>query len=161
MPRIPDHELERLKREADLAALVRASGVELKRHGSGGDLAGHCPFHADRTPSLVISPRDGEADLWHCLGACQVGGTAIDWLMKVKGVSFRHAVELLREPAEAPPEPPEAPPETGQASAPSRAPDKARAAGPSLSAPVELGADDHRLMRQVLDYYHQRVRCVA
>jgi DNA primase len=159
MPRIPDHELERLKREANLAALVRASGIELKRHGSSGDLAGRCPFHEDRTPSLVISPRNGEPDLWHCLGACQVGGTAIDWLMKLKGVSFRHAVELLREAPEAPKAPgADVSPEAGQASAPSRGRGKAKTAGPSLSAPVDLEAADHRLMRQVLDYYHQRLK---
>jgi len=45
------------------------------------------------TPSLVISPK---TNLWHCLGACNVGGSNIDWVMKTKGVSFRHAVELLR-----------------------------------------------------------------
>ena len=32
-------------------------------------------------------------NLWHCLGACQQGGTVIDWVMKAEGVSFRHAVE--------------------------------------------------------------------
>ena len=30
------------------------------------------------------------------MGACQTGGTVIDWVMKAQGVSFRHAVELLR-----------------------------------------------------------------
>ena len=34
--------------------------------------------------------------LWHCLGACQAGGTVIDWVMRAEGVSFRHAVELLQ-----------------------------------------------------------------
>lgn len=47
-----------------------------KKHGS--DLIGRCPFHDDKTPSLVITP---EKNLWHCLGACQVGGTMIDWVM--------------------------------------------------------------------------------
>ena len=54
---------------------------------------GRCPFHDDKTPSLVITP---EKNLWHCLGACQVGGSVIDWVMRAEGVSFRHAVELLR-----------------------------------------------------------------
>jgi len=57
------------------------------------DLIGLCPFHDDHEPSLVISP---DKNLWHCLGACQAGGTVIDWVMKSEGVSFRHAVELLR-----------------------------------------------------------------
>jgi hypothetical protein len=32
--RIPDEEIERIKREADLAALVQESGVVLRRHGA-------------------------------------------------------------------------------------------------------------------------------
>ena len=51
-----------------------------------GKIKGHCP-------SLVISP---QKNLWHCLGACQTGGSVIDWVMRAEGVSFRHAVELLR-----------------------------------------------------------------
>ena len=50
------------------------------------------PFPRRQEPSLVIWPKK---NLWHCLGACQTGGTAIDWVMKAEGVSFRHAVELL------------------------------------------------------------------
>jgi hypothetical protein len=65
MGRIPDDEIERLKRETDLAGLVRMSGVELAPHGAGRDLIGRCPLHDDRTPSLVVTPAKG---LWHCLG---------------------------------------------------------------------------------------------
>lgn len=65
MARIPDTELERLKREVSLLALVEAAGIALKRHGK--DYLGLCPFHDDKEPSLVISP---EKNLWHCLGAC-------------------------------------------------------------------------------------------
>ena len=71
--------------------LAEARGMKLRRHGE--DLMGLCPFHDDHEPSLFISP---EKNLWHCLGACQTGGTVIDWVMKAQGVSFRHAVELLR-----------------------------------------------------------------
>jgi DNA primase len=63
----------------------------LKPHGA--DLIGHCPFHDDKTPSLIITP---SKNLWHCLGACQQGGSVIDWVMMQKNISFRHAVELLR-----------------------------------------------------------------
>ena len=91
MARIPDEEIERLKQEISLERLAEARGIELKRHGA--DLLGLCPFHDDHAPSLVITP---EKNLWHCLGACQTGGSVIDWVMKSQGVSFRHAVELLR-----------------------------------------------------------------
>ena len=53
MARIPQDELERLKREVDLEALVREAGVELK--GTGDNLLGLCPFHDDRNPSLVVT----------------------------------------------------------------------------------------------------------
>jgi DNA primase catalytic core len=133
--RIADEVVERLKKEVDLAALLERSGVELKK--AGADLIGRCPFHEDDTPSLVVTPSKG---LWHCMGACQAGGSAIDWVMKAAGVSFRHAVELLR---------------LGEA------PDPAvvgRHRGPSrfrhLPSPVEHGAEDAELLAKVVAYYH-------
>jgi len=93
MARIPEAEIERLKREIALERLVEARGVALKRKGA--DLVGRCPFgtHADAEPSFVVTPAK---NLWHCFG-CQQGGSVIDWVMKTEGVSFRHAVELLRD----------------------------------------------------------------
>ena len=72
--------------------MVEARGIKLTRHGA--DLLGLCPFHNDRNPSLVVTPTK---NLWHCLGACSTGGTVIDWVMRAEGVSFRHAVEMLRQ----------------------------------------------------------------
>jgi DNA primase len=92
MGRIAAGELERLKAEISLERLAEARGVVLTRHGA--DLIGRCPFHDDKSPSLLISP---QKNLWHCLGACQAGGSVIDWVMRAEGVSFRHAVELLHE----------------------------------------------------------------
>jgi DNA primase catalytic core len=135
MARIPEHEIERLKTEISVVRLAEARGIKLKR--SGDNLLGLCPFHDDREPSLVISP---SKNLWHCLGACQAGGTVIDWVMKANGVSFRHAVELLRS-------------------------DLSLAAGSGepvklskvrkLAPPVVLGADDQALLNQTIDFYHQ------
>jgi len=92
MARVSETEIERIKAEISLERLAESGGVELKAHGK--DLLGRCPFHDDKTPSLVITPGK---NLWHCLGACQTGGSVIDWVMKAEGVSFRHAVELLSE----------------------------------------------------------------
>jgi DNA primase catalytic core len=92
MARIGEAELERLKREVSVVRLIEAAGVALKKHGAD-DLVGRCPFHEDRTPSLVISPKK---NLWHCLGACQAGGGPIDWVMKHDRVSFTHAVAKLK-----------------------------------------------------------------
>jgi DNA primase len=123
MARIPDHELEQLKAAVSLQRLVEAKGVPLVRHGA--DLHGRCPFHDDKTPSLVVSPAKG---LWHCLGACNVGGSVIDWVMRTEGVSFRHAVELLRNDA------------------PLAAGVVKQSTVPKLSAPVNADADDRAVL---------------
>ena len=92
MARIPDAELARLKSEVSVQRLVEGCSVVLRAQGK--DLVGACPFHDDDSPSLVVTPGK---NLWHCLGACGRGGGPIDWVMTAQGVSFRHAVELLRE----------------------------------------------------------------
>ncbi len=130
MPRIPEEELERLKREVDLATLVRSKNIELKPHGSK-DLIGKCPFHDDDSPSFVVTP---SKNLFHCMG-CGAAGSVVDFVMKYDGVSFRHAVEILREAKGLPRgEPP-----------------------PKLEPPVSFDADDQALFKQVLDYYHERL----
>jgi DNA primase catalytic core len=138
MRRYTDEELRRLKEEVDLAELVRSAGVELKPVGS--DLRGRCPFHEDHGPSLVVTP---SKNLWHCLGACGTGGSAIDWVMKAQGVSFRHAVEILRSRGAAEP----SVPIQGKMSTVRR-----------LPAPVSLDADDRKLLLQVIDYYHETLK---
>ena len=91
MARIPDSEIERVKRESLLLEIVRNSGVELKKVGD--NYIGLCPFHDDHEPSLVVTP---SKNLFHCLG-CGVAGSAIDWAMRTQNISFRQAVELLRD----------------------------------------------------------------
>jgi DNA primase len=137
MARIPDAVVEQLKQSISVQRLAEARGIELKRHGA--DLIGRCPFHADKTPSLVITPAK---NLWHCLGACQAGGTVIDWVMKAEGVSFRHAVELLQNDYQP------------LAAASSSLPTK-HSTVPKLPAPVQFDADDRALLLQVIEYYHQ------
>jgi len=136
MARIPDDELERLKRETDLVALVQAAGVELRRHGA--NLVGRCPWHEpDTTPSLVVTPGK---NLWHCLGACQAGGSVIDWVMRTERVSFRHAVERLRTRAGTP------------ASAASMT------EPPALAPVASVDLNDAALMRAVIDFYHETLK---
>jgi DNA primase catalytic core len=148
MARIADDELEQLKSEVSLVRLVEARGIALERHGA--NLLGRCPFHDDKTPSLVVTPKK---NLWHCLGACQSGGSVIDWVMRSEGVSFRHAVELLRADA----------PSLVASSAPSH---RGRQKGPAakqstvrkLPPPVQRSAADHELLAQVADYYHASLK---
>jgi DNA primase len=137
MSRIPSADIERLKQTIALERLAQARGIELKRHGA--DLIGRCPFHDDKTPSLVITPAK---NLWHCLGACQAGGTVIDWVMKAEGVSFRHAVELLQN-------------DYSPIAASIEAPLAKRSTVKKLAMPIEREAEDAQLLVQVIDYYHQ------
>ena len=139
MPRIPEPELERLKEEVSVQRLVEASGLALKK--SGKDWVTRCPFHEDDTASLVVTPGK---NLWHCFG-CGIGGGPIDWVMKRGGVSFRHAVEQLREglPALA-----AGAVEGGQVK---------RTTVRTLSSPVAFDADDQALLDQTVGYYHERL----
>jgi len=53
MARIPEAELERLKREVSLVRLIQSQGHELKRRGK--DWVMCCVFHDESTPSLSVS----------------------------------------------------------------------------------------------------------
>lgn len=141
MARIADAELERLKREIPIERLVAGSGVELRR--TGANLIGRCPFHDDRTPSLIVTP---ETNLWRCMGACGVAGSTIDWVMRTRGVSFRHAVELLR--ADHP----------SLAAPVERIVTKATTAAVQLEAPVSAESGDAEALLEVVDFYHETLQ---
>jgi DNA primase len=135
MARIPESEIERLRSQVSVERLVEASGIELKRGGK--DLVGRCPFHEDDTASLVVTP---SKNLWHCFG-CGAGGGPIDWAMKKNGVSFRHAVELLRAGLTA-----------GSCDEPGAA---KRSHVRKLPTPVAFDAGEQELLDQVVQYYHE------
>ncbi|MGQ2936747.1 MAG: CHC2 zinc finger domain-containing protein, partial [Sphingopyxis sp.] len=105
------------------------------------EMVGCCPFHADDTPSLSVN---AAKNLFNCFG-CGASGGPIDWVMKREGVSFRHAVELLRD---------------GVVSEPDRSPSAAvtRSTVRKLDAPVSFGADDQALLDQVIGYYHETMK---
>ncbi|MCH2074748.1 MAG: CHC2 zinc finger domain-containing protein [Puniceicoccaceae bacterium] len=86
MAKIPDDDLDGMKKNIDLAALVRSKGIELKPHGSK-DLVGLSPFSEEKTPSFIVSPHK---NLWHCMSSGK-GGSVIDFVMQYDGVLFRHA----------------------------------------------------------------------
>jgi DNA primase len=134
MARIPEAEIERLKQEVSLVRLVEARGIALRPHGA--DLVGLCPFHDDHEPSLVVSKKK---NLFHCLGACQTGGSVIDWVMKAEGVSFRHAVELLRTNA--------APSTTNKIAK--------KSSITKIAAPIAADVEDQKLLAQVVTFYQR------
>jgi DNA primase len=92
MPRIPEEEIERIKTETNLVALIQSRGVALSQQGL--NWTGFCPFHEDKqTPNLIVTPSKG---LFRCMAAnCGKSGNAIQFVQWHDGVSFRHAFELL------------------------------------------------------------------
>jgi len=141
MARIPDSEIDRIKSETDLIALIQSRGTALKKQGS--NWTGLCPFHDDKeTPNLIVTPGKG---LFRCMaGHCGKTGNAIQFVQWFDGVSFRHAFDLLATGGKAAFEHANA---NGQA--------KKISTVPKLPCPLESKADDPRLMRQVIDYYHK------
>ena len=136
MPRIPESEIERIKSEVSLVRLAEVAGVKLTKRGK--DYHGCCPFHDDKTPSFIIT---ADKNLWNCLGACLEGGDVISFVRKVEGVSFRHAVELLRDGY--------APNATGTV--------VKKATVQKLDA-FERDESDAAMLTRVTDYYHNTLK---
>ena len=142
MARIPEAELERLKREVSLVRLMEGQGHRLIPQGK--DLACRCPWHeGDDTPSCIVSPK---TNLWHCFG-CDAGGSVIDWIMRAHKVSFRHACELLakQHPALMPADP----------SGTERKISKGKL---RQSQSFSLEEGDQALLDQVIEFYHQTLK---
>lgn len=135
MPRIADDELARLK-AIPLLDLCRDYGIELKHEGK--DWKGRCPFHADDSPSFVVTPGK---NLWNCLGACGCGGDTIQLVMKQEAVSFRHACEKLRA-------------RLGVAPEAATITTRLGTSHDALATPDEA-TDDGTLLGKVADFYHR------
>jgi DNA primase catalytic core len=137
MPYVPPEVKERIKREISVQRLAEARGIKLVR--SGKELIGLCPFHDDRNPSLNIDP---VKNVWHCKGACGEGGDVIQWVMRAQGVSFTHAVELLKRehfPLAAEPA-------------------VKKSAVCKLPPLIDATADDKKLLGTVVDYYSRTLK---
>ena len=67
--------------------------VALKRAGT--ILKGLCPFHAEKTPSFIVTP---DRETWHCFG-CGEHGDIFTFVMRRDGLDFREALSGLAEKA--------------------------------------------------------------
>jgi len=86
---IPDEVVQDVLARADIVQVV-GDYVQLKRAGSGS-LKGLCPFHDEKTPSFHVTPSKG---LYYCFG-CGEGGSAVDFVRQMEGLSFPEAIERL------------------------------------------------------------------
>ena len=140
MPYVPPELKERIKREVSIQRLAEARGIKLRR--SGKELIGLCPFHHDTSPSLNIDP---VKNVWSCKGACGAGGDVIEWVKRAEGVSFRHAVELLKR-------------DYLPSTAASAEPPPKICTVPKLPPLIEHTADDRKLLAIVVSYYHETLK---
>lgn len=88
--------LEEINKRVDILQYAESQGYEFKRHG-GKEYFTSCPLHTDITPSLSITEsndNDGYSahQKWYCF-SCHCGGSIINWLMKIEGLSFDDAVK--------------------------------------------------------------------
>jgi len=142
MARIPETEIERIKKETDIIALVQSRGVALKQQGA--NWTGLCPFHDDRnTPNLIVTPDKG---LFRCMASgCGKSGNVIQFVEWFDGVSFRHAFDLLAGGKEA------------AFAAGDGKPKAKKSMVPRLPCPLEVKAKEGELLQQVSDYYAERL----
>jgi DNA primase len=140
MPLAPRAEIERIKREVSVQRLAEARGIKLRR--SGKELIGLCPFHKDTSPSLNIDPKKNH---WHCKGACGEGGDVIQWVMRAQGVSFKHALEILRR-------------DVLPMTATSPGPPPKKATTVKLPPLIERSTDDKQLLETIVAHYHETLK---
>lgn len=73
----------------DLLDTIRNEGVELRQKGR--NFWACCPFHVERTPSFKVDPERGS---FYCFG-CGAHGDSIEFIEKLRGLSFREALSYL------------------------------------------------------------------
>jgi DNA primase catalytic core len=134
MSRIPNEQIERLKREVPVTDLCREYGIELQPKGK--DLFACCPWHEDREPSFSVTPGK---NLWNCLAGCG-GGDNIQLVMRCEKISFRRAAEKLLARLGVAPQAPAITTRLGTAHE-------------ILTAPDD-GLSDAQLLGIVADFYH-------
>ena len=90
MARYSDEIIEEVRQSNDIIDVI-SQYVHLKR--SGRNYFGLCPFHNEKSPSFSVSP---DKQIFHCFG-CGVGGNVFTFLMKIEGINFIEAVQMLAE----------------------------------------------------------------
>jgi DNA primase len=83
---------EQVRQAIDIVDLV-GSYVTLRRQGRG--YVALCPWHDDSRPSLQINPDRQSFKCW----VCDIGGDIFSFLMRMEGLEFREALEMLADRA--------------------------------------------------------------
>jgi DNA primase len=72
---------------------VLSSYIQLKKAGT--NYKANCPFHNEKTASLIVTPGK---QIWHCFG-CGEGGDVFSFLMKYENIEFKEALQILADRA--------------------------------------------------------------
>lgn len=85
-------EIKQIKDKIDITDLI-AEYIEIKPAGTNKKAC--CPFHNEKTPSLMIN---SERQSWHCFG-CGKGGDIFTFVEEMEGMEFKEALKFLAEKA--------------------------------------------------------------
>lgn len=87
-----DNTLQEIKDKLDIVEVI-SSYIPAKK--SGANFKAPCPFHNEKTASLMISPHK---QIWHCFG-CGEGGDIFGFVMRFENLEFREALQQLAQKA--------------------------------------------------------------
>jgi DNA primase len=86
------NEIEEVKSRIDLTDLI-GQYVVLRKAGANYKCV--CPFHQEKTPSMMVSP---QKQIWKCFG-CGRGGDHFKFIMEAEHLEFGDALRLLAQRA--------------------------------------------------------------
>jgi DNA primase len=85
-------QIEEIKNRLDIVDQI-SKYLELK--SAGKNYSGLCPFHAEKTPSFIVSP---ELQRYKCFG-CGEEGDIFNFVQKIENIDFPEALEKLAKEA--------------------------------------------------------------
>jgi len=85
-------DINKLLEKTDLVTIAERYGVSLRRYGD--DYRGRCPIHGGQNATAFVIYTSGERQHWHSYTE-DLGGDALDLVMRLDGVGFVDAAQKL------------------------------------------------------------------
>lgn len=89
LSRIPEGEIDKVKRNSNIVRVIQSRVVKVEKRGS--NYAACCPFHKEKTPSFFVDPDKG---VYNCFG-CGASGDVFTFVQEYDNVSFPEAVRIV------------------------------------------------------------------